>query len=465
MRFEDIAARKRQEVAARKPRNWRPPTHLAPSERSLEDVLRQPHTGFILECKKASPSRGLIRADFDPAAIARVYSETADAISVLTDETFFQGHLSFLSRVRSAVSVPVLCKDFVVDVFQVYEARQYGADAVLLMMRLLDAAAFSRCFAAARSLGMDALVEVHNEMEIDRAVRLGARIIGINNRDIESIRVDLATTQRLASRNPDDRVLVSESGIAHHRDVRRLRPQVDAFLVGSALMAQRDLRAAVNALVYGRVKLCGLTRAEDAQYAHAAGVTWGGLIFAPASPRCVSRTQAAQIAREVSLPLVGVFVDQPADFIASCVEELGLHAVQLHGREDASFVAPLRSRIGDGEIWKAVPVNGRPPALVSCADRVLFDAVQPGGGVAFDWSLLRGIDLSEHLLAGGLTPENADAAAGCGAFGLDVNSGVESAPGVKDVGALSRFMQALRGTGRALSPKTPGPENNEEIPG
>src|SRR5437660_798827 len=170
---------------------------LQPSDRSLARALRAGHTGFIMECKHASPSAGVLRPDFDPVAIARAYAPIADAISVITDKPYFQGSLEYLRAVREAVDLPVLCKDFVVDPYQVYEARHYGADALLLMLSVLEDREFQQCMAVAEALDMDVLAEVHDEHELERAVRLGARLIGINNRDLRTLQVDLAVTERL----------------------------------------------------------------------------------------------------------------------------------------------------------------------------------------------------------------------------------------------------------------------------
>ena len=232
---------------------------LSPSLRPLATALGRGRTGFILECKRASPSEGVIRDPYDPVAIAHAYAEHADAISVLTDEPWFQGSLTHLETVSRAVTIPVLRKDFVVDPYQVVESRVHGADAVLLMLSVLDDVAWRDCAAAARESGIGTLTEVHTRLELDRAVALGAPVIGINNRDLATLRVDLDVTRTLAPLVPPDRVVVCESGIASHTDIVGLRSRVDAFLVGSALMRERNIRGAVRSLIYGETKVCGLT--------------------------------------------------------------------------------------------------------------------------------------------------------------------------------------------------------------
>jgi indole-3-glycerol phosphate synthase/phosphoribosylanthranilate isomerase len=431
-----------------------------PSDRSLEEALRAPRTGFVLECKKASPSRGLLRPDFDPVALARSYAWGADAISVLTDAPHFQGDHAFLRPVRQAAPVPVLCKDFVTEPYQVVEARVHGADAVLLMLSVLDDEAYRACAAAAERLRVDALTEVHDQAELERAIALGAKIVGINNRDLTSLEVDLTTTERLAPQVPADRVVVAESGVFTHGDVRRLRPHADAFLVGTSLVLADDVDRAARELIAGRFKVCGLTRPADAAAAWAAGATWGGVIFAPESPRCVTAEVAAQVQAGAPLAWVGVFVNEEPDRVVERATSLGLSAVQLHGEEPPEQVASLRERLPHAcEVWKAARVaEGIPAPAEACleagADRLLLDAFRPGqrGGTGerFDWALFAAHPQRERfVLSGGLAPENAAEADALGAWALDVNSGVEDAPGLKSAERLAAFGRALRGLGRS----------------
>lgn len=424
---------------------------LTPSDRDFEGQLRAGGTRFILECKKASPSKGLIRNDFDLEAIADVYGRYATAISVLTDEKFFQGDFAFLPRVRARVSQPVLCKDFMIDPYQVYLARHYQADAILLMLSVLTDEGYRALFKVAKELGLGVLTEVSNEEELTRAIALGAPVIGINNRDLRDLSVDLARTGQLAADIPADRVVISESGIRDRSQVARLRQHAKGFLVGSSLMEEADLEAAVRKLTLGQNKVCGLTRAEDAAAAHQAGAVFGGLIFVAKSPRYVDIPAARNLMAGAPLNYVGVFRNAQPQTIALTVEALGLAAVQLHGDEDAAYIEALRTLLPEGcEIWKAVGVtSGEPlPALDYPADRLLLDTKvgsQSGGtGQAFDWAMLASLDKSRLMLAGGLNPDNALRAAEVGCLGLDFNSGVESAPGQKDAQKLEAAFAALR---------------------
>jgi len=259
-KLAEICATKRDEVAARKAATSLATLHERAANqttpRGFESALRaKAATGFALiaEIKKASPSKGLIRADFQPADHARAYQAGGAAcLSVLTDAPYFQGHEDYLIAARAACDLPVIRKDFMIDPWQCAEARAIGADAILIIVAALDDTQMAEIEAAARELAMDVLVEVHNEAEMERAHRLQSRLIGVNNRDLKRFVTDLATTERLAPLAPAGTLLVGESGINTHADIQRLaRCGTRTFLVGESLMRETDVEAATRKLLTG----------------------------------------------------------------------------------------------------------------------------------------------------------------------------------------------------------------------
>ncbi|SIO56642.1 indole-3-glycerol phosphate synthase [Singulisphaera sp. GP187] len=254
--LDEIVASKRREVAAARLRmplqEMEDQAASAPPVRDFRAALAGPGPiQLIAEVKKASPSAKVIRADFDPIAIARAYQgHGAACLSVLTDVPYFQGHLSYLARIRASVAIPLLRKDFIIDEYQVVEARLAGADAILLIAEILDDETMAQLLARARGLGMAALVEFHEEANLPRVLASGADLVGINNRDLRRFVTDLDLTLRLRPQIPPDVLLVSESGIRTHADVERLEAAgVSAILVGESLMRAENIGLAVEQLL------------------------------------------------------------------------------------------------------------------------------------------------------------------------------------------------------------------------
>lgn len=454
--LETIVRDKAEEIAQRKIDF--PIAHfideLTPSDRSFYEALKQPNAGFIFECKKASPSKGLIREHFDLDEIIAAYSPYAACISVLTDEKYFQGKFEYLQYVRENLAQPVINKDFFIDPYQVHLARYYQADAILLMLSVLDDEQYTLLADLAQKYQLDVLTEVSNEQEVTRALALKAKIIGINNRDLRDLSTDLATTENLVpqiKQSGHECVVISESGIYTHQDVKRLAPLVDGFLVGSSVMAEKNLVIAVRKLLYNAIKVCGITNQENALHVSTSGASYAGLIFYPKSKRFIDFPQAKELVNTVPFSYVGVFVDAQIEQIVEFANALDLVAVQLHGNENQQFVSELRRRLSPScQIWKALGVENSIPSMdLTGIDKWLLDCKvgekSGGTGQTFDWRLLDQIeDLSQVILAGGLSPQNISQAAQVGTFGLDLNSGVERQPGIKDSDKLNQAFTYLR---------------------
>ena len=258
--LKTIVARKREEVAAARAAMPLPllqarVADLEESPRGFARALRASvesgWTTVIAEVKRGSPSKGVIRADFDPIAIAEIYARHGAAcLSVLTDEQFFHGHLRFLALIREQVRLPLLRKDFLYDRYQLWEAREAGADAVLLIAAMLEAAQLADLVAEAEEIGLDVLLEVHDEDEVEMALQVPVELVGINNRDLRTFYTDLAVTERLALRIPGERLVVAESGIAERADILRLQAAgARAFLIGESLMRAADIGAKLDELL------------------------------------------------------------------------------------------------------------------------------------------------------------------------------------------------------------------------
>jgi indole-3-glycerol phosphate synthase/phosphoribosylanthranilate isomerase len=463
----------------------------APPPRPFATALRPEAGGparLIAEVKRASPSKGLLVERFDPVAQARAYmAGGAAAISVLTEPDFFRGSLDHLRAVRQAVDAPVLRKDFLLDPYQVYEARAAGGDAVLLICALLDDGLLRTLLALTHALGMEALVEAHNADEARRAVAVGASVIGVNSRDLRTFAVDPDVVRRLRPLVPADRLFVAESGIADERDAARARAfGSDAILVGEALMRAespdslaRRLASApggATAQFFGAtsvpfVKICGLKTPDDVRAALRLGADAFGLVFA-ASRRQVTPeharhlVEAARSALVPPLPVgkeargrgqpasalaIGVFVNEPVERITSIAETVGLDAVQLSGDESPEMCATvaeitglpvlraLRLRtVDDLPLLDEYALAGATLML----DTPTSDGSYGGTGQAGDWRLAaEAARRWPIILAGGLAPGNlAEALAVVAPRGVDVSSGVET-NGAKDETKIADFLR------------------------
>jgi len=438
-----------------------------PAPRDLFAFIKPGDTSIklIAEVKRASPSKGLLAPDLDPVALARTYeTHGAAMISVLTEPHFFLGAPAYLTAIKKAVHVPVLCKDFIIDDYQVYAARAWGADVILLICAILSDEQLRRLLDIARSLHMRCLVEVHSADETRRAVSAGAMLIGVNSRDLATFNMNPYLIRELRPLIPRDRVIVAESGIHSAADARRLaRYDIQAMLVGESLVKAGDVPGQMQALLKGandstQVKICGLRTKEHLNAAIEAGADLLGLVFYPLSHRYILPEQARSLldssvhfssARPEAAPdLVGVFVNEDAAFINDVAQQVGLQFVQLHGDEPPEYCAKINR-----PVIKALRLqNGADSMLINAYHkavwRVMLDTPTPqwgGTGETHDWQLARAVARTTSIiLAGGLTPENvAEAIRQVHPWGIDVSSGVETNR-QKDTAKIRMFVENAR---------------------
>ena len=445
----------------------------------FEAALRQQDFNFICEVKKASPSKGIIAEHFPYLEIAKEYEIAgAAAISVLTEPDFFKGDKKYLQEIANTVKIPVLRKDFIIDEYQIYQAKVWGASAILLICACLDVPTLTKFRELADSLGLSSLVEAHDEAEVQMAIDCGARIIGVNNRNLKDFTVDVQNSVRLRNLVQDDVIFVSESGLETPEDIQVLRDNN----IGVALMGETFMRSPNKveklAYLYGstyytpKVKMCGISKVETIPAVVDAKPDYMGLVFTP-SKRQVTVDQAKTLVEELhkqyanrynrdaeqysnqtlihqeSIKTVGVFVNETVESLLKIAKEVKLDVIQLHGDEVESFIQTLKEQ-SNVEVWKAVQVRSAADAEVwidSSADMLLFDTYHKdergGTGEVFDWASLDEFE-RPFMLAGGINSTNvARAIRTVRPYGIDISSGIET-EGVKDDEKIKAFTNIVR---------------------
>jgi len=460
---------------------------------------------FICEVKKASPSKGVLVTDFPYVKIAQEYQKAgADAISVLTEPEFFMGSVEYLREIKANVTIPILQKDFFVDEYQIYEASVLHADAILLIGAILGTGKMKEMIRIADSLGISCLVETHDEEEIRMALAAGARIIGVNNRDLRTFETDLRNSIRLRPMIPREILFVSESGIRSTDDIDILRGiGTDGVLIGETLMKSKNIREDLailkginkpgdgkkepvvldrkeksdcmekskelaagnrtkrNAECMVKVKICGIKSFKDIEYVNEALPDYIGFVFAKSS-RHVDFNKAYLLKSELDrqIKAVGVFVNEDIEFISKCCDRGVIDIVQLHGDEDEKYIRRLKKTVYK-PIIKAIRIKARPAETTAEPDRPLsipekiikqidyplFDTLQKdsygGTGRTFDWSAIEGVG-QPFFLAGGLHINNIESAIRSNRpFCVDISSGVET-NGMKDRQKIIDIIQLVR---------------------
>ena len=477
--IEATKIRVAQEKQVESPESVKAAALALPSDTGFpfEAALRQQDFNFICEVKKASPSKGIIAEHFPYLEIAKEYEVAgAAAISVLTEPDFFKGDKKYLQEIASTIKIPVLRKDFIIDEDQIYQAKVWGASAILLICACLDVPTLTKFRELADSLGLSSLVEAHDEHEVQMAIDCGARIIGVNNRNLKDFTVDVQNSVRLRNLVQDDVIFVSESGLETPEDIQVLRDNN----IGVALMGETFMRSPNKveklAYLYGptyytpKVKMCGISKVETIPAVVEAKPDYMGLVFAP-SKRQVTVDQAKILVSELHkqyanrynrnviqwsndvvqefIKTVGIFVNETLDNLVTIATEVNLDAVQLHGDEDEAFIQSLKERT-NVEVWKAIQIRSAADAeawIDSNADMLLFDAYHKdergGTGEVFDWSCLDEFE-RPFMLAGGIDSTNvARAIRTVRPYGIDISSGIET-EGVKDDEKIKAFTNIVR---------------------
>lgn len=419
---------------------------------AFENAIKARRFGFICEVKKASPSKGVIAEDFPYAEIACDYERAGAAcISCLTEPYFFQGKDEYLTEIKRRVNIPVIRKDFVIDAYQIYQAKVIGADAVLLICAILTDEQLCEYSKIAKELGLSALVETHDEIEVERALKAGATLVGVNNRNLKDFTVDIGNSMRLRGLVPPEITFIAESGIKTAADIKALKEaKVNGALIGETFMKSSEKTRMLGTLDGTRVKICGLKRLEDVDYVNAVKPEFVGFVFAKSKRQIDDRTAEVLRARLMDgIKAVGVFVNEPISHIAVLCKKGIIDIVQLHGDEDEDYIEALREHI-DKPIIKAFRIKDKgdlADALHSSAELVLLDTYVDGNyggtGKRFDTSIIPG-DFRRVILAGGINIENVqEMVEKIHPYCIDVSSGVET-DGYKDKEKIIEFVQKVR---------------------
>lgn len=448
----DIAENKRLEIAALKKK-----LPLETLKRDIEHsdrdfaaaISKQGSLNIIAEIKQASPSEKQIsRGDFSATEIASTYEQAgADAISVLTDEKYFKGSTEYLLEARKTTSsVPLLMKDFFIDEYQIYLARYYGADAILLIVSLLSVDQLNTFITLAAGLGMDALVEVHSQEELDIALKTEAKIIGINNRDLHTFEIDTKTYLKLSSQIPGDKIKVAESGYTS-MNIHQVYGFANAALIGTSIMKSEKPEDTIREIKQQKKKFkaCGIRSIADARHCEAEGVALIGLNFVPVSKRRIEVELARQISETLQETLcVGVFQDQDLEEVKTIANEVDLDFVQLSGSETVEYCSQI-----DRPVIKTLKVDqlDQMPRFEKYVTMFIVDGTEPGSGKGYDYARLKGLQTSRPVLvAGGVDPENAESILALlpAVAGLDVASGIETDRAV-DRQKIDKLIQIVKG--------------------
>jgi len=410
------------------------------SDRDFYSAIKRRGMALIAEIKRKSPSKGIIsNQDFCPSEIAKNYEKSgADAISVVCEKNFFDGSLKYMEQARKNTSfTPILCKDFIIDEYQIYEARKYGADAILLIAAILTETKINKFTGIAKDLNMDVLCEVHTFEELEKVLKTDVRIIGINNRDLRTFAVDLKTTERIAKHIPKNKLLVSESGIFTKEDVKNLPKRTNAILVGTSLMQGTP----VQKLASTKIKICGVRTKEIAKFCERNGVDFVGLNFVPTSKRRIDDKKFDEISQYLKYTKkVGIFQNQSIKEVNHFSKNLDF--IQLCGNESIEYIKKCEK-----PVIKTISIKNHNDINLAkkyypYVSYICFDGINPGSGKTFNYELLKDLD-KPFFISGGINNSTLTSALGTSPIGIDIASGVET-EGQIDTKKITEILNKLK---------------------
>jgi len=442
--LQKIVANKRKEVALAKKKL--PLSKIKPmlkkSDRDFYAALKGKNN-IITEIKYKSPSAGKIGKKKPIKEITQAYDKYASALSVLTDEKFFAGKLKYIKEAKKYTTLPILRKDFMIEEYQIYEARYYGADAVLLIVSILTEKKIEQMLKTTRELGMDALVETKTKEEIEKVLKTSAKIIGINNRNLSNFEISLNTTKELKKLIPSDKIVVSESGIHTKKDILEL--DTNAVLIGTSLIEAKDIAKKLCEMKRTKVKICGITNLKDALDAINSGADLLGFNFYNKSPRYIEPKIAREIIKQLpnTIQTVGVFVNANEQEIKEIGRIAGIDFIQLHGDENEKF-----AKNRGANAIKAIRVKNTLPKQTEVLYARIYDSfdskVFGGSGKTFD-SKITSKAKGKIIIAGGLTAENVGKVVNeLKPYCVDVASGVEESAGKKSKEKMEAFLREVK---------------------
>ena len=413
---------------------------IVEKEYKLYDLCKKKDFIFFTECKKASPSKGIISNDYPYVEIAKKYEEAGcDVISCLTEPNYFLGSNEHFINIRKNVNSLMLRKDFIFSEYQIYESKKIGADVVLLICSILNDEELKKYLDLVHELGMCALVEAHDEEEIKRAINVGAKVIGVNNRNLKDFSVDFENALSLRKKYPDV-YMISESGVKTIEEVKKIkRAGLNGALIGEALMKSNnpydELLKYRKASAMPKIKFCGIRRKEDIEYVNKLLPDYIGFVFAKCSRRRLTMTEALRLKKNLDprIRVIGVFQNQNISFISKIVKNGTIDIIQLHGDEDDEYIKKLKEEL-DIEVISVYRCS-------KYAEYVMYDSKEPGQGIKATYR--NKTKNKPFFLAGGINISNIDDILLLNPYAIDISTGIET-DGCKDYQKMEQIIKRVR---------------------